>query len=85
MFAHDAGPVERLRSHCQDVRNRGDGFDARCPVPGCAYRVSVNPGADGRAIVYCPAGCNARSIAAALGLSVRDLFPAWGRGGRGGR
>ena len=76
-------PIDRLRSVLRDVRDRGDGFDAPCPVAGCAYRLSIDPGTDGRALVCCPAGCDVRAITAALGLSVRDLFPAPRRGGGG--
>ncbi len=85
MIEHDGGPVERLRSRFCDVRDRGTGFDAPCPVPRCTYCVSVDRGTDGRALLYCPACCDAQKITAALGLSVRDLFASPRRRGGGRR
>lgn len=49
---------------------------ARCPAhEDRTPSLSVNEGADGRALVYCHAGCEAADIVAALGLQWQDLFP----------
>lgn len=50
---------------------------ARCPAhddknPSLTYK----EGRDGRALVYCQAGCSLEDIVTALGLSKADLFPA---------
>ena len=84
MPAHEPGdPVARILGRLDDVRG-GDGrWTARCPAPRCAYRLSVGVGRDGRALLHCPAGCEVAKITAALGLSVRDLFPRSRRGGGG--
>ena len=78
---HD--PVALVLGRLADARENGDGWSAACPVPRCPYRLSLGVGRDGRALVCCPAGCDVRAITAALGLSVRDLFPAPRRGGGG--
>lgn len=60
-------------------------FRARCPAhdgdnPGS---LRVSPGADGRALVHCHGHrCEAQAITLALGLDVRDLFPAGHRHAR---
>lgn len=37
--------------------------------------LSISEGIDGKALLHCWAGCEARDIAAAIGLELRDLFP----------
>jgi hypothetical protein len=74
--AHGYGdPAARVLGRLAEVRPRGAGWTARCPVADCPYRLSVDVGGDGRVLLYCAGGCGARSVAAALGLAVRDLFP----------
>jgi len=57
----------------------GPGSRAKCPGPN-HHRgderpsLSVSPGDDGKALVYCHAGCDTSDIIAALGLSWKDLF-----------
>ena len=69
-------PVELLVSRLHGVRATANGYTTLCPAH--ADRVaslSVAAGSDGRALVKCFAGCTTESIAEAVGLNVRDLFP----------
>jgi len=71
--------LERLEA----VRPAGPGrWTARCPAHDDRRpSLSVAVGRDGRTLLYCHAGCTLAEVLAALGLRVRDLFPAgrWGR------
>lgn len=63
-----------LLSRLQGVRRTGAGWIARCPShddrsPSLSIRE-----ADGKILLHCFAGCEARSITAALGVEVKDLF-----------
>jgi len=63
-------PVERIAA----LLTR-DGANYRCPAHDDAHgSLSVAEGRDGRALVHCHAGCEARDVLAAIGLTERDLF-----------
>jgi excisionase family DNA binding protein len=74
-------PVERVYEHLEqrDCRPRGNaerGWDACCPAhPDRNPSLHLGVGEDGRALLTCHAGCSLDQIAAALGLTVTDLFP----------
>ncbi len=74
-------PLDRLRGALADVRDRRSGFDAACPVPGCEYRVSVDPGEDGRALIVCRGGCGIDAVLDAIDWQTCDLFVPNERGG----
>ena len=68
-------PVDRVLERLENVTEIFAGWTARCP----AHRdhcnsLSVAEGTDGKALVFCHAGCKFKEIVDALGLSVRDLF-----------
>jgi putative DNA primase/helicase len=64
--------VERLHAKCS-----GKGWIAKCPAHDDQKpSLSINEGADGRALVKCHAGCSTDDVLATLGLTRRDLFPA---------
>jgi 5S rRNA maturation endonuclease (ribonuclease M5) len=49
---------------------------ARCPAHEDKQNsLAVSTGKDGRILLMCHAGCNLEQIVAALGLTVRDLYP----------
>ena len=51
-------------------------FTARCPAhDDHAPSLAVGVGADGRALLWCHAGCSARDVVAALDLAWPALFP----------
>jgi hypothetical protein len=69
-------PVERLLSKLPDATRSGDGWSARCPAhEDRRPSLSVREGEDGRALVWCHAGCTVDAVCAAVDLRVRDLFP----------
>jgi hypothetical protein len=83
-------PISRVRALLRGVRDRADGtgFDALCPAheaDGERHRpsLSVSTGRDGCVLMKCHAGCTVEAVLAALGLTVRDLFP--GHAGGNGR
>ena len=70
-------PVERLLTKLPDAKQAGKGWSARCPAhEDKRPSLSVHEGDDGRALVYCHAGCTAAAIVSALGLTMADLMPA---------
>lgn len=69
---HGAGPAGPVHK-----------FTARCPVhDDRSPSLSVREGADGRALIYCFAGCETEAVIAALGLRWADLFPPGHRNAR---
>lgn len=65
----------------RECKPRGKAYDFRARCPGHrgtnSNSLHVQIGADGRAVVHCFAhGCPVDRICSALGLEVRDLFPA---------
>jgi archaellum biogenesis ATPase FlaH len=73
----DASPLDRvLAALPQAARQNGHGFMARCPVHADdRASLSISEGDDGRVLLRCHAGCEARAIVDALHLEWRDLFP----------
>ena len=69
-------PVENLVSRLHAKRS-GKGWIAKCPAhEDHKPSLSLDEGADGRALIKCHAGCSTDDVLAALGLTRRDLFPA---------
>src|SRR5437899_1639093 len=68
-------PVENLVSRLHAKRS-GKGWIAKCPAHDDRKpSLSINEGADGRALIKCHAGCDNTAILASLGMKPRDLFP----------
>lgn len=67
--------LDTLLTKLDHVRKSGEGYVARCPAhEDKAPSLSVRAGNDGRALLYCHAGCEWSAIVAALGLDPSDLF-----------
>lgn len=65
-----------LRALPQPARENGRGWDAHCPAHEDEHAsLSVTTGDDGRVLLRCHAGCEARVIVEAIGLTLSDLFP----------
>lgn len=63
--------AERLHA-----RRSGSGWIAECPAhEDRSPSLSIREGNGGRTLLHCFAGCSAKSICAALGISLGDLFP----------
>jgi hypothetical protein len=67
--------ISALDAHgCRPTRS-GKGWAARCPAhEDKSPSLSVAEGSDGRALVFCHAGCSPDAIAQAISLDVADLF-----------
>jgi hypothetical protein len=64
--------VDRLKA-----KKSGSGWMAKCPAHEDQNpSLSISEDADGGALLKCFAGCSTESVLAALGLTIRDLFPA---------
>lgn len=79
--------LEALWVHGADPQLSADGTagNARCPCPGHGKgrgdrspSLSIAKSPDGAALIRCFAGCSVDDIMAALGLTLRDLFPGAG-------
>lgn len=61
--------------HLDGVKKTGKGWQTRCPAhDDKVASLSVDPGSDGRPLIFCHAGCSPDEIVAALKLSLTDLF-----------
>jgi hypothetical protein len=66
-----ADVVSRLHAN-----HSGKGWIARCPAhDDHEPSLSIDEGADGRALIHCQAGCDPKDVLAAVGMTLRDLFP----------
>jgi len=70
-------PLEKvLAAFKKPPRRSGKGYLARCPAHGDRRpSLTIGEGADGRVLLNCFAGCRPENVVAALGLSMKDLFP----------
>src|SRR5436190_9589833 len=69
-------PVLRLVLRLNAKRS-AKGWIAPCPAhEDHTPSLSINQGTDGRALVKCLAGCDTNDVLAAVGMKLRDLFPA---------
>ena len=73
---HD--PVDLLLDRLSGVKQtRPDRWQSRCPAhDDRSPSLTVTETPDGTVLVKCWAGCGAADIVAAVGLDLRDLFPA---------
>ena len=71
-------PAERLLERLQNVKQtRPDRWQARCPAhDDRAPSLIVSELPDQTVLIHCWAGCSADAIVGAVGLELRDLFPA---------
>jgi hypothetical protein len=70
-----SAPVEKLIQRLHAKRS-GNGWIAKCPAhDDHKPSLSIDEGADGRALIKCHAGCDNTAILASLGMKPRDLFP----------
>ncbi len=67
--------VDRLLERLEGVKRKGDNWVARCPAhEDREASLSISEGDDGRALVYCHAGCKTQDIVAKAGLTMSDLM-----------
>jgi hypothetical protein len=64
--------VQRLKA-----QRSGQGWKAKCPAhDDQTPSLSINEGADGRALIKCHGGCSPDAVLSAAGMFLSDLFPA---------
>ncbi len=69
-------PIERLLPRLQNVKQHGQEWEALCPVHGDRKAsLHATEGEGRRVLLNCKAGCEVEDIVAALGITMRDLFP----------
>ena len=70
-------PVKVVLDRLDGVKAEGTGqWSARCPAhEDRVQSLSVSVGNDGRALIFCHAGCKAAEIVERIDLKVTDLFP----------
>lgn len=63
-------------SRLKGIKPCGNGWKAHCPAHDDQRQsLHVSKGEDGRVLLYCHAGCSVDEVCAAIGLTVRDLYP----------
>ena len=71
--------IDQVLERLQQVRRAPGGWAAHCPAhEDSRPSLSVRVGVDGRVLLHCFAGCAVDAICAAVGWSLRDLFPSGG-------
>jgi hypothetical protein len=68
--------VTEFLTHFPDAKKSGKGWMAKCPAhdDGTAS-LSISEVADGRILIHCHAGCQPEAVCAAVGLTLKDLYP----------
>ena len=68
--------TKELRARLHNTQGPDHQFTAKCPTHDDQQNsLSVGVGRDGRILLHCFAGCDARDIVEELGLSMKDLRP----------
>lgn len=66
---------DEFLSHLEGVKGGGNQRYARCPAHEDKHQsLSVSVAGDGKILLNCHAGCTAKDITEAMGLSIKDLF-----------
>ncbi|HET7269388.1 MAG TPA: hypothetical protein VF271_03005 [Rhodanobacteraceae bacterium] len=70
-------PLQILLPRLDHVRKYGDGYRCECPIGHKSHgTLSVTETGDGTLLVRCWAGCETVDVLHAVGLELKDLFPA---------
>ena len=74
-WAPPVGPVTLVLNKLDGIRRSGSGWMGKCPAhEDRQASLSVTVGDDGRALVYCHAGCSLAAVTDGLGIAPSDLF-----------
>ena len=69
--------LTQLLDQLENVTQNGKQFSARCPAHDDRKNsLSVTQEKDGKILLHCHAGCRTEDILAALGLSMKNLYPS---------
>jgi hypothetical protein len=78
--------ARKLLDSVSGVRSCGEGWEAICPAhDDRRASLTVGVGQHGGILVHCHAGCEPEAILAAVGLTMRDLYPPREEAERNGR
>ena len=70
-------PLERILSKLPSARATAAGYQASCPAHDDRNpSLSLRQTDDGKVLLKCHAGCPPEAVVAAVGMHLRDLFPA---------
>ena len=70
-------PVQLVLSKLPDAARSGNSWSARCPAHDDKHAsLSISEGRDGKALLYCHAGCTYVAVASAIGMSNSDSIDA---------
>ena len=68
--------LQEILHKLDSVSGTGNQYIARCPAhDDRKASLSISSGENGRILLQCHAGCNIENIVAAMGITIRDLFP----------
>lgn len=72
-----SAPIDVVLQRLDKVKANGAGkWKACCPAHDDKDpSLSIREAGDGKVLLHCWAGCDTDSIVAAIGLTIRDLFP----------
>ena len=76
-------PFDRILGKFNEKHKAGNGFNVKCPVLGHNDKkasLSIDKDYDGTVLLHCHAGCQPEDVVNALGLEMKDLFPAGNNG-----
>lgn len=76
-----SAPIDVVLHRLDKVKSVGAGrWKACCPEHDDSNpSLSIREADDGKVLLHCWAGCDTESITAAIGLTIRDLFPDSGQ------
>ena len=70
-------PLSGVLARLSHPKRQGTGYVARCPAHDDRNpSLVVSEAADGRVLLHCHTGCTPEAVVGALGLDMRDLWPA---------
>jgi hypothetical protein len=68
--------LSNVLSRLKGVKPCGNGWKAHCPAHDDRRQsLHVSEGKDGRILIHCHAGCSVNDVCAAIGLTIKDLYP----------
>jgi len=68
-------PIDLILSKLPDAKKRGKSWEAKCPAhQDRTASLSITQGNNGDVLLYCHAKCETKSVMAAMGLGMKDLF-----------
>lgn len=68
--------ISQFLTSFESPKKSGTGWMVKCPShPDSTASLAIGQGQDGRIVMFCHAGCETKTIVAALGIDIKELFP----------